>query len=86
MSFIEQYTQDVVYDMFCMSSTELTDAIRKIKRYAPNYAGTKRGEWFDKVIEKLSSLVPTADENCHPYLVSESRHDDRWGSETTLNV
>ena len=86
MSFIDQYVKDVVDDMFCMSSSEIGDAINKIERYVPAYEGTKRGEWFHRVIEKLTSLIPTADENCHPYVVSEVRHDDSWSSETSINA
>ena len=78
--FIDQYVKDVVDDMFCMSSTELLDAIDKIERYVPLYEGTKRGEILHRVIEKLRSIVPTADDNYRPYVVNLAHHDDRWSS------
>lgn len=84
MSFIDRYVQDVIDDMYCMSSSELEDAIHKIKNYTPIYEGTKRGEVFGKVIEKLKSLVPNANKCAKSYFSANARYDDRWSDETRI--
>ena len=84
--FIDRYTQEVLEDLCCMSSMELKDALTKINRYIPTYEGTKRGECLKAACERISERIPTADRNAKPYFAVNPRHDDRWGSETSLNV
>lgn len=84
MSFIDQYVRDVIDDMYCMSSGELSDAVHKIENYVPLYEGTKRGEVFSKVINKLRSLMPTANKCAKSYFSVRSHYDDRWSDETRL--
>ena len=84
MSFIDKYVRDVIDDMYCMSSAELEDAIHKIENYTPIYEGTKRGEVFGKVIEKLKSLVPNANKRAKSYFSIERHYDDRWSDETRI--
>lgn len=84
MSFIDQYVRDVIDDMYCMSSGELSDAVHKIENYAPLYEGTKRGEVFSKVIDKLRSLMPTANRHARSYFSLDPQHDDRWSDETRI--
>ena len=86
MSFIDQYTQDVLEDLCCMSSMELKDALAKIRRYIPTYEGTKRGECLKEACEKITKRIPTADSKAEPYLAANPRHDDRWGSEISVNA